>query len=127
MLRYPDIFLEIIGCFFMTKPMFWNVRRRVREMIPGGVFQRPSFLFGKSGKEDVSVSVGLLFFGAFLSGILIKLLLSFFITIGYDDYRLMSDSRGISLIELQAKVLGEGGSLTYTPERGAGPVCVDSK
>ena len=111
----------------MTKPMFWNIRKKVRAMIPGDVFRYPDSLSGKSRKGDVSVSVGLLFLGAFVSGILIKLVLSFFITIGYDDYRLTSSPRWISLIELQAKTLGEGGSFAYTPKQGAGPVCVDSK
>ena len=107
--------------------MFRNIRKKMRAMIPGDVIRYPDSLSGKSGKGDVSVSVGLLFLGAFVSGILIKLVLSFFITIGYDDYRLASSSQGISLIELQAKTLGEGGSFAYTPKQGAGPVCVDSK
>ena len=113
--------------FFMTKPMFRNIRKKVRAMIPGDVLRYPGSLSVKSGKGDISVSVGLLFLGAFVSGILIKLVLSFFITIGYDDYRLASSPQGISLIELQAKTLGEGGSFAYTPKQGAGPVCVDSK
>lgn len=96
-------------------------------MIPGDAFRYPDSLSGKSRKGDISVSVSLLFLGAFVFGVLIKLVLSFFITIGYDDYRLASSPQGISLIELQAKTLGEGGSFTYTPKQGAGPVCVDSK
>ena len=72
-------------------------------------------------------SVGLLFFGAFVMGILLKLVLGPVMTIGYDDYRLASAHRAISLIESQERILQEGGSFAYVPKRGSGPVCADSK
>lgn len=108
------------------KSMFWNIRKKVR-MISGGMARYVGFLLRKSGRGDVPVSVSLLFLGAFVLGILTKLLMSFFLTIGYDDYRLASGGRAISLIELQTKTLKEGGSFAYAPRRGTGPVCSDSK
>ncbi len=78
-------------------------------------------------KKNAPLPVGLLFFGAMIIGVFIKLALSSFVTIGYDDYHSAGTKNAISLIELQEKTLREGGSLAYIPKQNSGPACTDLK
>jgi len=87
---------------------------------------RDSLLAGRK-KKDGQLAVSLLFSAAFIAGVCIKLALSFFVTIGYDDYHSVGTRNALSLIELQEKTLKGGGSLAYIPKQSSGPVCTDSK
>lgn len=71
-------------------------------------------------------SAGWLFLGALAGGVLVKLVFSFFVTIGYDDYHVVGKTETISLTALQEKTLAAGGSLAYVPRQVGGPVCADT-
>ncbi len=78
-------------------------------------------------RDVFRLSVGPLFFSAFIVGVFVKLILGPVVTIGYDDYRLVSAYRAISLAASQEKVLSAGGSFASVQGRGAGPACTDSE
>lgn len=73
------------------------------------------------------LSVGWLFFVSLLLGILLKLVFSHFVTIGYDDYHVINARQTVNLVELQEKTLREGGSLAYVSRHASGPLCRDSE
>ena len=71
-------------------------------------------------------TVSLLFGIAVVFGIGLKLIFGSFVTIGYEDYRLALDRPNMSLNELQARLIVQGGSLAYEPTQTAGPSCPDT-
>lgn len=81
----------------------------------------------ESGEENMPLSVGWLFLVSLLFGILVKLVFSHFITMGYDDYHALKAQQTIHLVELQEKTLREGGSLAYVSRHASGPLCRDSE
>jgi len=71
-------------------------------------------------------TVSILFGVAVVFGISLKLAFGSFVTIGYEDYRLALDRPNMSLNELQAHLIRQGGSLAYKPTQTAGPACPDT-
>ena len=92
--------------------------------IVGDAVVLPSRLFSRLFKKDREVlRTFLLFSISILMGIVLKFWLGSFVTMGYDDYRAQSAQGTLSLVELQTKVLGQGGSLAYVPQLIGGPAC----
>lgn len=81
----------------------------------------------ESGEKNTPFSVGWLFFVSLLFGILLKLVFSHFVTIGYDDYHALKAQQTVNLVELQERTLREGGSLAYVSRHASGPLCHDSE
>ncbi len=78
-------------------------------------------------EDKTPFSVGWLFFGSILLGILVKLVFSHFVTLGYDDYHAAKARHTESLVALQEKTLKEGGSLAFVSQHASGPLCRDSE
>ncbi|MBP7811860.1 MAG: hypothetical protein KA054_03395 [Candidatus Moranbacteria bacterium] len=84
-------------------------------------------LFVVHSRHVFYLPVGTLFFLALIVGALVKLVLGPVMTIGYDDYRVTSARRSVSLAASQEKILREGGSFALVLQRSSGPACTDSK
>jgi hypothetical protein len=102
--------------------LFSWIKRERRSSSPQQDFSRT-----ESGEKSVPLSVGWLFFVSLLLGILLKLVFSHFVTIGYDDYHVINARQTVNLVELQEKTLREGGSLAYVSRHASGPLCRDSE
>ncbi len=77
--------------------------------------------------QAASIRVERLFFVALAVGVVVKIMASSLVTLGYDDYRLSASAPTLDLGAIQERVLVGGGSLAYTPTTSIGPVCTDTE